>query len=92
MTVTKDEKQSALVEGSGDEWSCSIRDYKDFKPVFQHALDGDLDQRLWAQQKSGITQRDIEWKRSGTQKKDLDALFCLILCVFFKSNYFNPVR
>lgn len=45
MTATKDEKQGELVEGSGDEWSWSIRDYKDFKPVFQPALDGDLDQR-----------------------------------------------
>lgn len=45
MSATKDEKEGELVEGSGDEWSWSIRDYKDSKPLSQPALDGDLDQR-----------------------------------------------
>lgn len=45
MRATEDEKEQELVEDSGDEWSGSIRDYKDFKPLFRSALDGDLDHR-----------------------------------------------
>ncbi len=37
--MSKNEKEAELDEGSGDEWSWSIRDYKDSKPLFQPSLD-----------------------------------------------------
>ncbi len=86
MMNEEDEKEGELVEGSGDEWSWSIRDYKDSKPLSQPALDGDLDQRpLWVvgstKERDNSTGYKME-KEWHSEKKIWMLYFCLILCFF----------
>ncbi len=80
MSVSKNEKEAELDEGSGDEWSWSIRDYKDSKTSFPACSWCDLE--LWAQQKERDNSTGYKMEKEWHSEKKIWILY-LSSSVFF---------